>query len=405
MFYKKQEILDFIEEEDVKFIRLAFCDVLGTQKNVSIMASELERAFDDGISFDASAICGFGSEDKSDFFLFPDPSTLAVLPWRPSQGRVVRLFCDIKHPDGKAFELDVRHLLKQAVSAAKKKGITCSFGAEYEFYLFKTDEDGNPTKTPFDNAGYMDIAPEDTGENVRREICLTLAEMGIAPETSHHEEGPGQHEIDFKYGSAIVAADNATTFKSVVKTVAARNGLYASFSPKPLPDKSGNGFHINMSLKCDDGKDRSKSFMAGIMKHICEITAFLNPTGESYARLGEKKAPKHVTWSPENRSQLIRIPAAKGEYERIELRSPDPSANPYIAFALLIHAGLDGIINDLPVPEPTSAEILHNPAKSGKQLETLPDNLSAALIKAGNSEFVRKVLPAGIIETYCSSAR
>lgn len=404
MFYKKQEILDYMEEEDVKFVRLAFCDVLGTQKNVSIMASELSRAFDDGISFDASAILGFGSEDKSDFFLFPDPSTLAILPWRPSQGRVVRLFCDIKHPDGKPFLMDARHLLKQAVVAAKHKGITCNFGAEYEFYLFKTDEEGNPTKTPFDQAGYMDIAPEDTGENVRREICLTLAEMGITPETSHHEEGPGQHEIDFKYSGAIVAADNATTFKSVVKTIAARNGLYACFSPKPLPDKSGNGFHINMSLQCKDGIDRTKIFMAGIMKHICEMTAFLNPTEESYARLGEKKAPKHVAWLQENRTQLIRIPAAKGEYERIELRSPDPSANPYIAFALMIYAGLDGIVKDLPVPEPAVATPEHTPAEGGNKIETLPECLAEALEKAANSDFVSEVLPAGIIKAFCSPA-
>ena len=218
--------------------------------------------------------------------------------------------------------MDSRYILKQAIAAAKQKGITCNFGAEFEFYLFKTDENGDATTVPYDTAKYMDIAPDDKGENVRREICLNLEEMSIRPESSHHEEGPGQHEIDFKYSDALTAADNATTFKAVVKTVAAQNGLAASFSPKPLVGQSGSGLHINMSVCSADGVDYKASFMAGIMKHIREMTAFLNPSEESYARLGEKKAPKYITWSPENRSQLIRIPAAKGQYERIELRSP-----------------------------------------------------------------------------------
>lgn len=227
-------------------------------------------------------------------------------------------------------------------------GIRCYFGSEFEFYLFKTDEEGNSTGVPFDRAGYMDIAPEDKGENIRREICFMLVDMGIKPESSHHEEGQGQNEIDFRYSDALSAADNAATFKTVVRTVAMRNGLYADFSPKPMADDSGNGMHINMSIKSDDGKDYTEQFMAGIMTHIGEMTVFLNPVEESYHRLGEKKAPKYITWSKENRSQLIRIPAAKGEFKRIELRSPDPEANPYIAYTLLIHAGLDGIKRNLP---------------------------------------------------------
>ena len=287
--YSYHEVMTYCEEEDVKFIRLAFCDLAGNQKNISIMPSELKRAFEYGISFDASAIYGFGNEVKSDLFLFPDPSTLSVLPWRPAQGRVVRMYCDIRYPDGKPFRRDSRYLLKQAIAEAEKRNISCYFGVEFEFYLFITDEEGNPTKIPFDQASYMDIAPEDKGENIRREVCLTLESMGIQPESSHHEEGPGQNEIDFRYSDALSAADNAVTFKSVVKTIAMQNGLYASFSPKPLKNQSGNGMHINISIKSPNGKKDSDAFMAGILKYIREISAYLNPTEESYLRLGEKK--------------------------------------------------------------------------------------------------------------------
>ena len=275
-----QDVKEYIEQEDVTFIRLAFCDVFGKQKNVSIMSTELDRAFETGIAIDASAVKGFGSEEKSDLFLFPDASTLAVLPWRPSQGSVVRMYCDIRYPDGSPFEMDCRHILKNAVDYAASKGCSINFGAEHEFYLFKTDEDGYPTKQVHDRAGYMDIAPEDRGVNVRREICLTLSEMGILPESSHHEEGPGQHEIDFKYSDALSAADNSVTFRSVVATIAEQYGLYADFSPKPLPGESGNGLHINISVKTSDGSDRLENFMAGVMNRIGEITAFLNPSEE-----------------------------------------------------------------------------------------------------------------------------
>ena len=246
MIYTQDEIFDFIEQEDVKFIRLAFCDPLGRQKNVSIMPSELKRAFEDGISFDASAILGFGSEEKSDLLLFPIPATLNVLSWRPSHGKVVRMFCDIRYPDGTPFECDSRYILRQAVNAAKKKGISVSFGSEFEFYLFKTDDDGYPTMIPFDRGGYMDVAPEDKGENIRREICLTLIDMGIRPESSHHEEGPGQNEIDFRFSDAMTAADNAMNFVTVVKAAAMHNGLFADFSPKPLVELSGNVMQVNI---------------------------------------------------------------------------------------------------------------------------------------------------------------
>lgn len=391
--YSFDEVKSYIEEEDVKFIRLAFFDIKGKQKNISIMPEELDKAFSGGISFDASAVEGFGDEMKSDLFLVPDPSTLTVLPWRPQSGRVVRMFCGIRRPDGSLFESDSRYILQRAVADAEKKGITCFFGSEFEFYLFLTDEDGNPTKIPFDNAGYMDIAPSDKGENVRREICLTLAEMGIIPESSHHEEGPGQNEIDFRYSDALSAADNASTFKSVVETVAMRNGLFADFTPKPIEGKSGNGMHINISIKSSDKRDVTSSFMAGILAHIEEMTAYLNSCGDSYKRLGEYKAPKYITWSPENRSQLIRIPAAFGENKRIELRSPDPMLNPYIAYALLIWAGLDGINRKMTPDEPTNLNLFCCDKSITDKLKRLPDSIEEARKIARNSEFIRSLLP------------
>lgn len=392
MIYTAQEVFNFVKEEDVKFIRLAFCDTLGRQKNISILPSELRRAFEDGISFDASAICGFGGAEKSDLLLFPDPSTLNILPWRPSHGKVVRMFCDIRHPDGTPFSRDTRAILRRAVADAKAAGITVQFGAEIEFYLFKTDENGDPTKIPFDHATYMDVAPEDKGENVRREICLTLLDMGIQPESSHHEEGPGQNEIDFRYSDAMRAADDAMNFITVVKATARQNGLYADFSPKPLENESGNGLHINMSVKCADGTDRTPAFMAGILAHIRDLTAFLNPSEASYSRFGKCKAPKFVTWSHENRSQLIRIPAAKGEYRRIELRSPDPSANPYLAYALLIWAGLDGIAKDMCPAPAVNLNLLAAPESETREFDTLPGSLEEAVALANGSALVRRVL-------------
>ncbi len=398
MIYTAREVFDFVRQEDVKFIRLAFCDVNGKQKNISITPDELPRAFSDGISFDASAIKGFGDEVGSDLLLFPVPSTLNILPWRSSHGNVIRMFCSMKYPDGTQFEKDSRMILQRAVDAAAAKGVSVQFGAEFEFYLFNTDEKGMPTDEPFDRAGYMDVAPEDRGENARREICLTLLEMGIKPESSHHEEGPGQNEIDFRYSDAMTAADNAMNFMTVVKAAAQRNGIYADFSPKPLPGESGNGLHINMSVKTADGEDHTNAFMAGILAHIKEMTAFLNPTEDSYKRLGEKKAPKYITWSPENRSQLIRIPAAKGEYRRIELRSPDPTANPYIAYALLIMAGLDGIERELTAPEAVNVNLYKADSSVTEPLDRLPASLDEAIAVAEGSDFVRSVIGMNITD-------
>lgn len=400
MNYSAKEIMQYVEEEDVKFIRLAFCDVFGKQKNISIMPGELKRAFADGIAIDASAICGFGGEVHSDLFLHPDPATITPLPWRPEHGRVVRIYCDIKYPDLRPFEADTRTILKNAVKAALAQGYRFTFGSEIEFYLFKTDENGNPTKEPYDNASYMDIAPEDKGENVRREICLTLEKMGIIPEASHHEEGPGQNEIDFKFSDPLTAADNAATFCTVVRTIAARNGLYADFSPKPIKDKPGNGFHINISV-VDEGKSSLLPYMvSGILDKIPDITLFLNTLESSYERLGNNKAPNYITWSAENRSQLIRIPAADSEHRRVELRSPDPCANPYLAFALIIHSCLDGLLKHELPPEAADVNLYDAEYEDIKKYKKLPMTFSEAAKTAQASSFVNKLLPKSIIKAY-----
>ncbi len=398
MKYTPQEVIQFIQEEDVKFIRLAFCDCFGRPKNISIMPHELERAFKYGIAIDASAIAGFGDEVNSDLFLHPDASTIALLPWRPEHGSVVRMFCSITHPDGTPFAHDTRGILKQAVADAAKAGYAFSFGSELEFYLFRLDENGEVTDVPYDQATYMDVAPEDRCENVRREICLTLERMGIQPESSHHEEGPGQNEVDFRYSDPLSAADNAVTFLTVVKTIAARNGLYADFSPRPLEGRPGSGFHINMSVQ-GGAEALMHRAMGGILDKITDMTLFLNPAEQSYSRLGAHKAPKYISWSSNNRSQLIRVPAASGEYRRFELRSPDCTANPYLAFALLIWAGLSGIENDIALPEACNVN-LHTADSRNVALATLPKSLSDAEKCAADSNFIAQHLPQSLIEFF-----
>lgn len=402
MNYTASEVMQFVNEEDVKFIRLAFCDVFGKQKNISIMPTELKRAFTDGIAFDASAIPGFGGSIRSDLFLRPDPSTLAILPWRPEHGKVVRMYCDIYNPDGSVFANDTRALLKKAIADAAEKGFSFNIGSEIEFYLFKLDANGDPTAIPFDSAGYMDIAPEDKGENVRREICLTLEQMGIRPECSHHEAGPGQNEIDFRYSDALSAADNAITFCNVVNVVASRNGLRVDFGPKPIKSRAGSGMHINFSVQSSHDGDGIMSYViAGILDKISDITIFLNPSEQSFARLGAYKAPGFVTWSVENRSQLIRVPAATGEFERAELRSPDPSANPYLAYTMLIYAGLYGIDNKLILPPPTDINLFTADAEALASYKRLPSRRSEAVQRCMESEFIRNHIPESIVQSYC----
>lgn len=398
MEYRAQEVIQYAREEKVKFVRLAFSDVYGRQKNVTIMASELERAFDSGIAFDASAVPGFGGEVRSDLFLHPDPATLAEQPWRHENGRLVRMFCDIRCPDGSPFEADCRHILRRAVRDAEAAGCSFAFGSELEFYLFRLDENGEPTRIPYDRAGYMDIAPEDRGENIRREICLTLEQMGIRPESSHHEEGPSQNEIDFRYSEPLSAADNSLTFLSVVRSVAAANGLCADFSPKPLPEHPGSGLHINLSVRGGaEGAEPLNYVIAGILEHIGALTLFLNPCEDSYLRLGGRKAPRYISWSSENRSQLIRIPAAQGEFRRAELRSADPTANPYLAFALLIRAGLDGIERRLTLPEPADFNLYTAPPEVLSRYKRLPASLAEAAAAAQASPEVTRWLPEPVL--------
>ena len=383
--YTQEEVLTFVREEDVKFIRLAFFDLHGKQKNISIMADQLSRAFELGISFDASAIDGFETPNKSDLFLHPDPTTLSVLPWRPNTGKVCRMFCNIKYPDGTPYEKDCRNMLKKAMKQARDEcNVTLSFGPEVEFYLFKLDQNGEPTKIPFDNAGYMDIAPEDKGENIRRDICFTLEQMGIIPEASHHEEGPGQNEIDFHYSDALTAADNTATFKWIVRTKAASNGIFADFSPKPLENEAGSGFHINVS-----SSDQSKipNIIAGILKHGEELTYYLNSTENSYNRLGECKAPKYICWGNQNRSTMIRVPATK-KTARLELRSADPECNPYLAFTLIIYAAIDGIKNNLIPPAAVEENLFDS---NNSNIAMLPDTLDCAKKIAEESDFIKMV--------------
>ena len=375
MNYTADEVMQYAAEEDVKFVRLAFCDIRGRQKNIAILPDELGRAFRYGIAIDASAIAGFGGEVHSDLFLHPDTSTLTFLPWLSEQGKVIRMFCHITYPDGTPFEADTRSILAKAVDCAHEQGVSFAFGSEMEFYLFKLDENGEPTKLPYDNASYMDIAPEDKGENVRREVCFTLEQMGIKPESAHHEEGPGQNEIDFRYSDPVISADNAVTFRSVVNTVAARNGLCADFSPKP-------------------------QVIAGILAHISDMTVFLNTTEDSYLRFGSNKAPRYISWSSENRSQLIRIPAAEGEYRRAELRSPDPACNPYLAFALIIYAGLDGIRQDMALPEAADINLYTAPEDVRAKFAMLPSTLKKAQSAAARSSFIAASLPQAIIDFY-----
>lgn len=384
----QKEVMEYVEEENVKFIRLAFFDVKGRQKNISIQPSELLRAFSTGISFDASSIEGFNDEAHSDLFLVPEPRTLSILPWRSFDGSVVRMYCDIYNPDGTLYKNDTRYLLKQALEQAKKAQIEIRCGNEYEFYLFQLDEKGKATKTPLDQAGYMDIAPFDQGEDVRRQICHYMMEMGMEPEASHHEQGPGQNEIDFRYNNPLLAAEDGATLRWVIKTVAQANGLVANFMPKPLKEEAGNGFHINMSTN-----SHMDEFMAGILNHIKEITLFLNPSENSYDRLGEDKAPKYVSWGYNNRSTLIRIPAGN---KRLELRSPDCLANTFLAYTLLIYAGLDGIEKHMTCMEPTSLNLF----KETGEFDVLPQSLKEAKKLAKNSDFVKKHVPENILKAY-----
>ncbi len=387
MNYELEEVMKYIEEEDAKFIRLAFRDAYGIQKNVSVMPGELSKAFSEGIAINARVIKGFENCPYGLLYLKPDSSTLTVLPWRPDRGKVLRMFCDLYTPEGEPYILDTRTILKKAIEDADKAGIEFRFGSETEFYIFKKDENGNPTKEPYDEAGYLDIAPLDRCENIRREISLTIERMGLTPERSHHERGPGQNEIDFHFGNPLNAADHEITFKMVVSTIADRNGLVADFSPMPLSDKPGNGYHINIYAKNDEGEDVVRYAAAGIMQRIREMTLFLNPTDASYIRFGNSSAPDRVSWSSDGDAELMYVEEYMGRV-RAELRSPDASSNPYLIYALLIYAGLEGIANKQTLPE-----IM-------KEGAMLPASKKEAIKFANESDFIKKYLPEDLIKVY-----
>ena len=405
MGFTQRDVAEFVRENDVKFIRLAFCDLFGELKNISILPDQLEKAFKYGVAFDASAVKGFLGIDRSDLFLRPDPSTMSVVPWRSMGGIVIRMICDIFYPDGRQFEGSGRYILSKVRQRAAAMGYTANFGAECEFYLFKEREDGGAE--PLDDGGYFDVFPKDRGENVRREICGTLEQMGLRPERSHHEHGPGQNEIDFRYDGVMETADNIVTFRWVVASVARNNGLVASFEPKPVPEQSGNGLHVNISLvrdgvnifASDDGTLRrdAKAFIAGILNRISEICAFTNPKEVSYARLGTCEAPRYATWSRGNRSQLIRVPYAYGDSKRIEVRNPDCTLNPYLAFALLLNAGLEGIDRDEELAPECDENVYLVPED---KYPALPSALGEAKEIARRSEFVTMTLGKDVAASF-----
>jgi glutamine synthetase len=404
----KQDILDFVEDNNVKFVRFAFCDIFGTQKNIAVLAGDLPTALEEGVSFDGSSVAGFMHVEESDLLLRPDLSTATILPWRPTEGRVMQFFCDVQKPEGATFAGNSRGFLREVSRRCKRLGLECNVGAECEFYLFETDDRGRPTRTPIDFGGYFDVAPLDAGENLRREICLTMEQMGLAPRHSHHECGNGQNEIDFHYADPLKTADNIMMFKQIVRAVAMRNGLHASFMPKPLADQAGSGLHINLSLTRDgvnlfEGDIAPDSeagrFMAGILRHSRALTAFTNPLPNSYLRFGCDEAPRYVSWSRQNRSQLVRIPVAQGGSCRMELRSPDPACNPYLAIALVLAAGLDGIEKQMTLAAPVNKN-LFAPGAEALGLESLPLTLEEAVAAAQQSEFVREVLPEGLAQRY-----
>ena len=405
--YTKQDIIQMVEEEDVEFIRLQFTDIFGMLKNVAITSSQLEKALDNQIMFDGSSIEGYARVEESDMFLHPDLDTFTIFPWRPQQGKVARIICDVYTADQKPFSGDPRYILKQQIERAAEMGYTFNVGPECEFFLFHQDENGQPTTLTHEKAGYFDLGPIDLGENARRDMVLTLEDMGFEIEASHHEMAPAQHEIDFKYGEALATADNIMTFKLAVKTIAKRHGLFASFMPKPRYGVPGSGMHINMSLSkegkniffdAEDPMELSKEaryFIGGLIKHIKGMSIITNPLVNSYKRLVPGyEAPVGIAWSSINRSPLIRIPSTKGEGTRVELRNPDPAANPYLAFAVCLAAGLDGIENQIEPPQAISGNVFELEAKERERLgiELLPTSLKEAVEEFEKDEFVQGVL-------------
>ena len=413
--YTKEDIMHLVEENGVRFIRLQFTDIFGSLKNVAITEKQLKKALDNEIMFDGSSIDGFVRIEESDMYLRPNLDSFVIFPWRPQQGKVARLICDIYRPDGTPFDGDPRYALRRAIADAAELGYEMNVGPECEFFLFETDENGHATTITQDKAGYFDLAPTDRGENARRDMTLALEEMGFEIEASHHEVAEGQNEIDFKYAPALESADKIMTFKLVVKSIAQRHGLHASFMPKPIFGINGSGMHINMSLFKDgenvfaDPSDKNGlskvayQFIAGILKNIKGLSAVTNPLVNSYKRLVPGyEAPVYLAWSCSNRTALIRVPASRGAGTRVELRCPDPSANPYLVLAVLLQAGLDGIKNQLEVEEETVANIFAMSDKERKEagIDNLPNNLYEAVNFMKESELAKSALGEHIYENY-----
>lgn len=414
--YTKEEILELVEQEDVEFIRLQFTDISGCFKNVAITSSQLERALNNDYMFDGSVIEGFVRVEESDMYLYPDLETFAIYPWRPQQGKVARLICDVYTADRKPFEGDPRYVMKKVVAEAREMGFTMDIGPECEFFLFNTDDFGQPTNQTDEHASYFDMSPNDRAENVRRDIILNLEDMGYVIEASHHEQAPGQHEIDFQYENALSAADDIQTFKMAVKTIAKNHGLHATFMPKPHYGQSGSGMHVNISLSDSEGVNLFNDptdenglsplayhFMAGILKHIKGITAIANPLVNSYKRLVTGyEAPIHIAWSGRNRSPLIRVPSNRGKNARIELRSPDATANPYLILALCLAAGLEGIRENLVPPAPVSGNLYRMTEEELREsnIEMLPRTLGEAIQELKKDSFLLNVLGSHLSEKY-----
>ena len=418
--YTKQDIFNMVEEEDVEFIRLQFTDMFGTLKNVAITSSQLEKALSNECMFDGSSIEGFVRIEESDMYLYPDLDTFVIFPWRPQQGKVARIICDVYTSDRKPFEGDPRYILKKAVEDATQMGYRFDVGPECEFFLFNQDEDGQPTTISTERAGYFDLGPIDLGENARRDMVLTLEDMGYEIEASHHEVAPAQHEIDFRYDEAVKTADNIMTFKLVTKTIAKRHGLHATFMPKPKDGIHGSGMHLNMSLSRDgknvfaDEKDpnglskEAYYFIGGLMKHIKAISFITNPIVNSYKRLVPGyEAPVYIAWSANNRTPLIRIPRVSGESTRVELRSPDGAANPYLALAVCLAAGMEGIKNKILPPESVDENIyeMTDVVKNALGIEELPASLREAITEFQKDQFMQEVLGEELSQKLIESKR
>lgn len=415
MSYTREDIVRIVEEENVEFIRLQFTDIFGHLKNVAITSSQLTKALNNQCMFDGSSIEGFVRVEESDMYLYPDPNTFQILPWRPQLGKTARIICDVFDAEKKPFVGDPRYILKREIEEAKELGYEFLVGSECEFFLFHTDDAGRPTTMSHDTAGYFDLGPNDLGENVRRDMVLMLEDMNFEIEASHHEAAPAQHEIDFKYKDALSAADSIMTFRLVVKTIAKRNGLYATFMPKPKAGISGSGMHINMSL-AKDGKNvfedpsdvnglskEAYYFLGGILKHAYAMTAVFNPLVNSYKRLVPGfEAPIYINWSRKNRSPLIRVPSARGNSTRLELRSPDPAANPYLTLALCLAAGMDGIRNHIMPPEEVTQNVfdLTEQEEQKLNLKRLPGNLLQAVTAMEEDTFVRSILGDHVMTVY-----